>query len=474
VDAHAHLLGLGRLLTELDLRGTRSEPEALDRVQEAAAAAPPGAWLLGRGWDQNQWPAARFPDRHGLDARAPDRPVFLVRVDGHAAWVNGRALAAAGIGPATPDPPGGRILRDAATGEPAGVLVDAAMELVRRQIPEPSVEERMELLRRAQARCHEVGLTGVHDMGVDEATLEALRRLEARGELRLRVHALLEMGRVDLGPYLSGPPPRGGGWLAVRGIKAYLDGALGSRGAALLAPYSDDPGNHGLILTEPRELLDLALRAFPRGWQLAAHAIGDRANRLALDVYEEALRRTGVPAESVRPRIEHAQVLSAEDIPRFARLGVIASMQPVHCTSDMDWADERLGPERLPGAYAWRSLLRSGARLAFGSDFPVERPDPLEGILAAVTRQHPDGTPAGGFLPAERLAAEQALRAFTEGAAWASFDEDRLGRIAAGRAADVTVLDRDPTRLAEGTELAGSRVLLTLAGGEIVFQAPPR
>jgi predicted amidohydrolase YtcJ len=468
IDSHAHLLGLGLQADRLDLTGTRSETEVLERVREHASSLPPDAWLVGRGWDQNDWPRTAFPRHDALSQAVPDRPAFLVRVDGHAAWVNARAMEAAGIDRHTSDPEGGRILRDPKTGLATGVLIDEAMALVRHLIPEPSVAEREALLLRAQEVCHRVGLTGVHDAGVDAATLQAYRNLVARDALRLRVYAMLERGAPDLEAHLQAGPIVGP-WLTVRSIKVYMDGALGSRGAALLRPYQDDPGNMGLILEEdPPGLLRLTMDAFAAGFQVCVHAIGDRANRLVLDLFEDALKRTGLPGAQVRPRVEHAQVLDPADIPRFARLGAVAAMQPTHCTSDMDWADERLGPERLEGAYAWGSLLESGATLAFGSDFPVERPHPLEGVFAAVTRQHADGRPEGGFQPGQRLSAAQALAAFTRGSARAAFEEARLGHLNPGAAADLVVLDRDPTGLGSPSRILGTKVLLTMVEGEIV------
>jgi predicted amidohydrolase YtcJ len=468
IDAHAHLLGLGLQLSQLDLAGAGSEGEVVDRARAHAAGLPQGAWVEGRGWDQNDWAIPSFPGHETLTDALPDHPAFLVRIDGHAAWVNARALEAAGISAATPDPAGGRILRDPETMAPTGILVDSAVELVRDLIPAPTVEEREALLLKAQAACHRVGLTGMHEAGVGADTLQAFRNLEDTGRLRLRVHAMLGYGEVNLAPFLAAGPIEGP-WLAVRSVKAYMDGALGSRGAALLEAYSDEGGNQGLITADMPDLLRTTMHAFEAGFQVCIHAIGDRANRLALDLFADALARTGAEAEAVRPRIEHAQVLSTADIGRFADLGVVASMQPTHCTSDMDWADERLGPERLDGAYAWRSVLESGALLAFGSDFPVERPHPLEGVYAAVTRQHRDGTPEGGFRPRQRLTVAEALAAFTTGAARAAFEEERLGRLRPGYAADLVVLGADPTAAGSPADLLETAVLLTMVGGEVVY-----
>lgn len=473
IDAHAHLLGLGLQLSQLDLVDTAGEDEIVARVAAWAEAHPDAPWIVGRGWDQNDWERPALPSHEALSRAVPHRPVFLVRIDGHAAWVNAEAMRRAGIETSTPDPEGGRIHRDPETGRATGILVDAATGMVRRLIEEPGLEERKRLLLAAQEACHRVGLTGVHDAGVGEETLAAYRSLAAEDRLRLRSYVMLGAGEtVDLDDWFERGPIEEA-WLSVRSVKVYLDGALGSRGAALLRPYRDEPSNMGLFLMEPAELLDLSLRAFRAGWQVNAHAIGDRANRLALDTFQDALRRSGVPSEQVRPRIEHAQILDSVDIPRFGELGVTASMQPTHCTSDMDWADERLGAQRLEGAYAWKSLLDHGAPLAFGSDFPVERPHPLEGVYAAVTRRHrrPPHGPPGGFHPREALTTTEALRAFTIGAARAAFAEERLGRIAPGMEADLVVLDRDPTRIAAPEELLEARVLRTVVAGETVFSA---
>ncbi len=468
-DAHCHVEGLGKALEQVDLVGTGSAAECADLAAAAAAALPPDAWVQGRGWDQNDWPEPAFPDRARLDGAVGDRPALLRRIDGHAAWASSEALRRAGIDAATPDPDGGRILRDAA-GEPTGILVDRAIELVDAVVPEPTAADRRRRLGLAFAHCLERGVTSVHDAGVSLPGLRIYEDLADRGELPLRVHAMLEDDEPTLAAYLPrGPFRHPGGRLQVTMVKLYADGALGSRGARLLADYADEPGNRGLLVNPREHLAAAALRAGRAGFQVCTHAIGDGGNRAVLDVYEQVLGELGRlgPAADARWRVEHAQILDPSDLPRFAALGVVASMQPTHCTSDMDWVERRLGPDRCAGAYAWRSLLDDGARLCFGTDFPVERVDPLAGLYAARTRQHPDGTPPGGWRPQERLSGREALRLYTAGGAWAAFREDELGRLAPGMLADMVVLDVDPVACEPAALLRG-RTLLTIVGGEVV------
>jgi predicted amidohydrolase YtcJ len=469
IDAHGHLRGLAEARLNVDLSDAHSSAEAAARVAARVATAPPERWIVGRGWDQTRWPEARFPDRTVLDAVAPAHPVALTRIDGHALWVNSAALAAADIDDATADPPGGRILRDAA-GHATGILLDAAADRVRRLIPPLDDETLREALSDTARACAAVGLTGVHEMGVDHRQIAAYHALIAEGDPRrfpLRLLAAIngpgETWREWRG---RGPERRYGDRLTVGAIKLYADGALGSRGAALLEPYTDDPGNTGIELAPAADLERWTRDAVAAGFQVCIHAIGDRANHTVLDIYERVL--ADHPGYDLRLRVEHAQVLAAEDIPRFARLGVIASMQPRHCTSDAPWAEARLGPARARRAYAWRLLLESGAIIAGGSDFPVEPPDPLLGIAAAVTR-----TPVGGapFYPAQRMTRREAVRAFTRDAAYAGFDEDRLGTLEPGKCADFVVLDRD-IFTCPAEEIAATRVLMTVLGGEVVYHDP--
>ena len=472
IDSHAHMESLGAALMNLDLSATSSEEEAAARVAEAARSAVRGGWIRGRGWDQNRWRAKEFPTRASLDRVSSSVPVFLTRVDGHAVWVNSKALAIAGISEKTPDPAGGRILRDRA-GNPTGVLIDDAMESVQRVIPPPSVGERTEAVRRAVHACVACGLTEVHDMGVDSAGVAIYRNLIAGGEFPFRVYAALS--GADSGYWArfrrSGPLKNTeGGKLTVRSVKFYADGALGSRGAALIDPYSDDPGNRGLTLTSHAELLAAAEEALDAGFQLCTHAIGDRANAFVLDVYDQALTSRDAKGRDTRFRIEHAQVLAAADVPRFSALGVLPVMQASHCTSDMPWAIQRLGPERIRGAYAWRSLLRQGSIIPGGSDFPVESPDPLLGFYAAVTRQDRGGLPREGWNPGERMTREEALKSYTLWGAFAAFQEKEKGSIEPGKWADLVVLTDDIMKI-DPSNILKTRVVKTIIAGEIAYDA---
>jgi predicted amidohydrolase YtcJ len=471
VDAHAHLKGLGMSLETLDLRGKRKE-EILKLVRDAARTSAAGAWIRGRSWDQNLWPGKSFPTASELTAAAPRNPVALTRVDGHAIWVNDAVLRLANVTLETSDPAGGRIVRDAA-GRPSGVFVDAAMDLVTRVIPEPSPADLRRWFGFGSAACAAAGLTGMGDASAyDRKDIDVLRAMAREGALPTRVYATVGAESKDLPAFLAGGPVFEGR-LTVRAVKMFADGALGSRGAALLADYSDDPGNRGLLVTSPAEMDRIALAAVKAGWQVWTHAIGDRGNHLALDAYEKALAT--VRPKDARLRIEHAQVLAPEDVGRFAKLGVIASVQPTHATSDKGWAEARLGPVRIRGAYAWRSLLDSGARLAGGSDFPVEEVSPLLGIYAAVTRQDLAGQPPGGWYPGQRLTRREALKLFTEDAAFAEFAEARRGRIAPGFDADLTVLDRDiGSDALPAAEIPKAKVVMTVVGGEIVYVARER
>jgi hypothetical protein len=467
VDAHCHLHGLGEALEELSLRGAASAAAVAQLVADAAKGRAPGEWIRGGGWDQNRWKPAVFPAHDVLDAAAPAHPVALERIDGHALWLNAAALRVAGVGDGTPDPPGGKIVRDA-TGQATGVLVDNAMSLATARMPVAPPAVRARRIVRAAAIAVSLGLTGVHEMGIDDGTVEAYRALAREGKLPLRVYAYLA-GRVDgLPRRVPDRDPDGTAMFVLRGVKLFADGALGSRGAALLAPYDDEPASAGLVLTPPEELARAAKIAATRGFQLAVHAIGDRANRSVLDAFAAA---GSTPARDLRFRVEHAQVVAPEDVPRFAALGVVASMQPTHATSDMPWAEARVGPARIRGAYAWRSILATGAHVAFGSDFPVEETSPLLGIHAAVMRQDAKGEPAGGWKPEQRVTLTEALRAFTVEPAWASFSEAHRGVVAQGLVADLTVFDRE---LAPDQSLLAARVDLVIVGGRVVHDRAER
>jgi predicted amidohydrolase YtcJ len=470
-DAHVHVESIGDALEHIDLVGAATLEEAVARVRTGAAALPAADWVRGRGWDQNDWPEKGFPTAAALDAATGGRPAFLERVDGHAAWVNSRALALAGVTASTPDPSGGRILRDA-EGRPSGVLVDAAVDLVEDKIPAPDRGVRKRRIAKGLRACAEAGLTSIHDAGVDLAGVALYKELLAQGPLPVRAYVML------LGPdeFLAHPELRpeiglGNGQLTVRSIKVVADGALGSRGALLLAPYADEPGTKGLLTVDLAKYRTMLQRALAQGFQVNTHAIGDAANRLTLDAYQEAFGSGGGAAR--RFRIEHAQVVAPEDVGRFRALGVIPSVQPTHCTSDMYWATDRLGPKRAEGAYLWKTFLAQGVRLPAGSDAPVERVAVVPGLYAAVTRQDAKGWPAGGWHPQERVSAEEALRMFSADVAYAAFEEADRGTIAVGKRADFTVLSQDPTAVTPSGILS-TQVVMTIVGGRVVHERRPR
>jgi len=469
VDAHAHLEGLGIALMTLGLSGVDSIEEVQQRVKADIRNSGGRSWVRGRGWDQNRWPGGEFPSRTDLDAVSDTVPVFLVRVDGHAAWVNSEALALAGITGATSDPSGGKIIRDA-SGVPTGVLIDNAIDLVRRIMPKITREERVRAVRLAVQECLKSGLTGVHDMGVDLELIGIYKELITRGEFPFRVYGAIDgPGPTWDSLRSAGPLLRfGDDRLTVRALKLYADGALGSRGAALIEPYADDPGNRGITTMSSEELKRVVRDAVDAGFQVCTHAIGDRANAITLDAYEYVLNASGRTGQDHRLRIEHVQVLAPGDIPRFVKLGVIPSMQPTHCTSDMLWAIKRLGEERARYAYAWRSLLDAGSIIPAGSDFPVEAPSPLLGFAAAVTRQDGAGYPPAGWFPEQRMTRMEALKGFTLWAARASFNEKTSGSIEEEKHADLTVLDQDIMKI-PSERFRSVRVVMTVVGGEIAY-----
>jgi predicted amidohydrolase YtcJ len=476
IDAHAHVEGLGKSLDEIDLRGTASFAELIPKIAARAAALPKGTWIEGRSWDQNLWPGQQFPHHAELSRAVPDHPVLLTRVDGHAILVNARALKLAGLDkPANSEfpVPGGRMLLDGER-RPTGVFVDNACELVERHVPAPDAQQRQ---RRALLAAREFlrnGLTGVHDMGEDQEFMGLLASLALRGELNLEVAGYMSQGVLATLETQGPLKPLGGVWQQLHyrlvGAKLYMDGALGSRGAALLADYSDEAGNRGLPMLEPAELDHFMELCDVNGMQPAVHAIGDLGNQRVLDAFERRLLRSPKFGE-LRPRIEHAQVVAPEDWKRFAELGVIPSMQPTHATSDMPWAPARVGAERIEGAYAWRQLDPEGSSMCFGSDCPVEACDPLAGLYAAITCAAADGKPVNGFRPDQRLDAARALSGFTANAARAARQEFEFGRLAPGFWANVTVLDIDPLTCAPADLLGGEHVLRTIVRGRSVYVA---
>ncbi len=465
IDAHAHLLLLGQSRQQLQLTGLTSLEAVQDKLRVWAKSHPGDAWIVGRGWNQMLWPVKEFPQAADLDVIVKDRPVVLERVDGHALWVNSTALERAGIDAASVAPPGGEIVVDA-SGTPTGILVDNAEALVTHLIPSPSRNEIVEAYRIAIREANSKGLTGVHEAGMDFEELQALRELGQQGGLSLRIAAMLSDVDANLA---SQKMPEHGLYedrLSIDAVKIYADGALGSRGAALLEPYEDRPETSGLLFLSESQLAARIQKANERGFQAAIHAIGDRANRVALDALAEA--QGGEPSP-LRNRIEHAQVLAPDDIGRFAQLGVIASMQPVHATSDMWMAEERLDPRRLEGAYAWQSLQNSGARLAFGSDFPVEPVNPFFGLHAAVTRADRSGNPLGGWRKDEAISLAAAFCAFTRDAAYAAGDESRVGSLNPGQWADFILLEQNPFEMSVG-DLWQVKVAETWLAGEPVFR----
>jgi len=469
IDAHAHVGGLGFAMLGADLVGTASKAEIIERLRAKAAQLKPGEWLLGNGWDQNDWPQQSFPTAAELDAVFPDRPVWLSRVDGHAGWANSAAMRAVPrdlAGNWQPD--GGMIQRDAA-GKPNGIFIDNAMLLVEHARPAPDEATSERALALGMQAAVEHGLTGVHDAGITLAELRRYQRLADRGQMPLRIYAMAD-GNSDALESLcrNGLYRHPSGRLQMRAVKLYADGALGSRGAAMLEDYSDDHGNRGLLVMSADELAVASAKAKRCGVQVATHAIGDRGNRLALDTYAHALGAD--VAGDHRWRVEHAQILAPADLARFAQLHVIASMQPTHATSDMPWAQERVGAQRIVGAYAWRQLRDSGARLAFGSDFPVESVDPRLGLYSAVSRADGEGKPAGGWMPQEKLTAFEALRGFTLDAAYAGFGENELGSLAPGKRADFVVLAEDPLAVPDA-RLRTLDVRATYVDGKPVYEA---
>ncbi|GAA5061821.1 amidohydrolase [Erythrobacter westpacificensis] len=466
VDGHLHLMELGLGTLVLDLSETNSLDEALSRIAAYAAAYPDRPWIIGRGWNQERWGLGRFPTAAELDEVVSDRPVWLQRVDGHAGWANTRALEAGGVTASTTDPEGGRIERLPGSRNPSGVLVDAAMPLIDDVVPPPLPEDRDLALHNAQNLLLRNGITAVADMGTSVEDWMTIRRAGDAGRLRVRVMSYADS--VDTMLLIGGPAPTQ--WLyddrlRLNGVKLYLDGALGSRGALLNADYEDDHGNRGLPLLSGTQLRNLMSRAALDRFQVAVHAIGDAANREALYAIEELSEDY---SGDRRWRIEHAQIVDPADLVRFGQHGIIASMQPVHQTSDMMMAEARLGEDRLGGAYAWRSILEAGGHLAFGTDAPVEPVDPLAGLAVAISRTNAEGEPFGGWRPEETISREQALAAYTAGAAYAGFAEGRFGRLAEGERADFVMLSADPL-MANADQIRDIEVLETWIAGQRVY-----
>jgi predicted amidohydrolase YtcJ len=468
IDAHGHVFGLGEQFIQLNLTGTASLGDALAATRTYAAANPQLTWLRGRGWNQEIWKLGRFPTAAELDGAVADRPVWLERVDGHASWANSRALQLAGITRDTPDPAGGKIVRDA-NGDATGLFIDAAQALVLKVMPRQSQAESRAFLDRALQEIAAVGLTSVHDAGVGVAEDALYREYADAGKLSVRVYGMIGDTGADFDQLAKAGPLKdyASGVYALRAVKLYSDGALGSRGAALLAPYSDEPKSHGLLFNTDADIGAKMDKAIKRGYQVNVHAIGDAGNRQILERYQQLLKDAA--SRGQRHRMEHAQVVDLADIARFKTIGIVPSMQPTHATSDMNMAEQRVGPQRIKGAYAWRTFLKQGSRIACGSDFPIESPNPFFGIHAAVTRQDAAGLPVNGWHPDQAMTLTEALRCFTLDAAWAGHQEKDLGTLEKGKWADFVVVDRDLFAI-PAKDIHAVKVEQTWVAGRPVFE----
>jgi predicted amidohydrolase YtcJ len=470
IDAHMHFGNVGNIKMKIDAFW-KPKPEIIDAVRNAADSAGKGEWIEGRGWNQEVWDPPDYPTRVELDAVSQGHPVYLERTDGHAAWVNSKALEMAGITKDTNNPPGGEIIKDA-DGTPTGVLVDTAKLLVSENIPPFTDQKALKALEMAQEEFFSNGVTSGHDAGSDLQTIERVKRLYDSGSLCMRLYVFMRIpdGSTTLGDEFYAPGKQIGLYhnsLTIRGIKISIDGTLGSHGALMIKGFSDrSDGYLGLQRVTRERLLAVAKRAHEAGFQVAVHAIGDAANRQALDVFEQVVKEN--PGSDHRHRIEHAQVVALEDIPRFKRLGVIPAMQAVHATSDKNMAEKRVGPERIKGAYAWRKFLDTGAVIPNGTDAPVEKVNPFHVLFASVTRQSRDGKPAAGWYPAEKMTREEALRSYTLWAAYAAFEENIKGSIREGKLADFIVIDRDYMKCPD-SEIKDIRVLQTILGEKVVY-----
>lgn len=468
IDAHGHVFGLGQMLTQLDLSQATSLEGALTSIGDYARANPGQGWLRGRGWNQENWKLGRFPTAADVDTVVSDRPVWFERVDGHAGWANSRALEAAGITDKTPDPAGGKIMRDA-NGKATGVLVDAAQELVTKVLPPQTEAEGRVALDRALGAMAKVGITSTHDAGLGVFEDRLYRAYADQGKLTARIYGMIGGTQEDFDALSKNGPLKtyGNDMYALRAVKLYSDGALGSRGAALIKPYSDEPHSHGLLFYKTAQMDAMMKKAMTRGYQVNVHAIGDAGNHQILDIYQKELAATKSAAQ--RHRIEHAQVVTQADIGRFKTLGIIPSMQPTHATSDKNMAETRVGPERIKGAYAWRTFLHQGSRIACGSDFPVESPNPFFGIHAAVTRMDHAGQPIAGWHPEQAMSLKEAFRCFTLDAAYAGHAENSLGSLEPGKWADFIVIDQDLFKMPT-YDIYKTGVLQTWVGGKQVYQ----
>jgi len=470
IDAHGHVSDLGYSLLSVDIRGLASAQESAEFVANYAAQHPTLTWIKGRGWNQVLWPDQAFPTAAILDSQISDRPVWLERIDGHGGWANSAALRLAGIDKDTVAPEGGEIIRDA-EGNPSGVLIDNASSLITSIIPKPNDADITLALDTASKHLLSLGVTSTHDAGVSALEHPLYRQIADRGEMQVRIYGMISSSNANLAQTLAaGHSSDDKDMYSLRSIKIYTDGALGSRGAALIEPYSDRPDHSGLMLTSGEELRSLFEQSIQADFQIAVHAIGDMGNRVALDEFEHAYATVG--GRHLRNRVEHAQVVAISDIQRFKSLDVIPSMQPTHATRDMNMAEERIGAERLKGAYAWRTFLNQGSRVVSGSDYPIELANPFDGIHAAVTRQDKGNLPEGGWIPEQAMTVEEALRSFTIDAAWAAHQEDRLGGLTPGKWADFIVLDQDIFQ-GDASDLWKTRVEQTWLAGKLVYTRAP-
>lgn len=463
IDAHVHMRSLGDMLETFDMRFTKTREEVAQIVKRAADKMPAGEWVRGRNWDQTNW-GGEFPNADDISKVVNDRPVYLTRVDGHAGWANRKALEIAGVTKETQDPPGGQIIRDA-SGNPTGVLIDRAQGLVTRKIPTLTYDQVKRRIRLAGAAAAKLGLTGVHDAGISLQERDAYRELIKENALPVRVYAMIG-GTGELWQEYSKSGPETGSHLTIRSVKLYADGALGSRGAALWQPYSDDKSISGLMVTTKETLEDQIKEVAAKNFQVCTHAIGDKANSIVLNAYAHVLKGKN----DRRFRVEHSQVVSLPDFKLFQDFNVVASMQATHATSDMRWAEKRLGPDRIAGAYAWRRYLKMGIPLANGSDFPVEDPNPLYGFYASFTRQDHNGYPEGGWQPDQKLTREESLESFTLTPAYAAFEEKQKGTITAGKLADFLILEKDIMKIAP-KEVLTTKIAATYVGGKLVYSA---
>ena len=463
IDSHMHLTGLGWSLESVDLVGTTSKLDALKKIKEGIKNTPKGTWVLGRGWDQNDWSKSEYPKATDLDLISMDHPMIFRRIDGHAAWTNTLAMKLANISENTVDVNGGIIIRDD-IGYPTGIFIDNALDLIESQIPEKTEQDIYRQIIKAQTMLNKFGITSIHDAGTSKKEIKILKKMIKNEELSIRVYTMLNNNPKDYDSFLESGPEIENPFIKVQSIKIYLDGALGSRGAALLEPYSDSPSENGLLIIKPSEHKSLVKKFSKSGFQVNTHGIGDRAIRIILDNYEE------VANTKIRNRIEHSQIVHPDDVPRFKELNVIPAMQSTHCTSDMPWVEERIGLERMHEAYPWKSFIKLNIPVPGGSDAPIESPNPIEGIYASVTRKDKNGLPEKGWYSEQKMTLKEAIKSYTEWGAYASYEEKIKGKIKESFYADFTVLDQE-LKSTNLEMILDARVLFTILNGKIVYQS---